>query len=421
MPLDEIVSSGLCIGCGLCQSVAGPSRVRLIATADGVERPVAREPLDRATLREINAVCPGTRVGGSERERTAAGAITDPIWGPAARLAIAHAADPEVRFRSSSGGVLTALAGLMLERGEIDFVVHVGPAPGRPLRSARQISVDRAALLRAAASRYGPAAALIDFCELLERGRPFALVGKPCDVSAVRNLARRDARVDRHLRATLAMICGGASRLTKSTDVLERFGVSEPELESFRYRGEGAPGLTRLTTVDGRTHAITYGEMWADEQRWELQSRCKICPDAIGESADVVAGDCWDGGDPGGEDDGFNAVLARTSRGVRLFDDAVAAGRIVLDREMSFRDLDRFQPHQVAKKRAVWARMLGLRAAGGRAPAVSGLRIGRLALGRSPRGTVAEARATARRLRGGRFGEPAPRVQAAVAELPWGD
>ena len=39
--------------------------------------------------------------------------------------------------------------------------------------------------------------------------------------------------------------------------------------------------------------------------------RCKICPDAIGESADVAALDTWPGGSPKGEDEGFNAVIAR--------------------------------------------------------------------------------------------------------------
>lgn len=418
MRVEEIVESGLCIGCGLCRSVAGGERVKLVATPHGVERPVVTEPLDRATLERINAVCPGVRVAGLERHRRAPGAATDRVWGAAARLAIGHATDPETRFCASSGGVLTALAQFMLDRGEVDCVVHVSASRARPLRSTRQLSVDRAALLRAAASRYGPAAPLLDFCEILDRGRPFAFVGKPCDVSAIRNLARRDPRVDRHMRAALAMICGGASRLTKSTDLLESVGVPEEELAEFRYRGRGAPGMTRIEARDGRAHELTYNEMWADESRWQIQSRCKICPDAIGETADVVAGDCWEGGSPTGEDEGFNAILARTRTGVRLLDEAVAAGRVQIVEAISFRDLDRFQPHQVAKKQAVWPRLLGIRAAGGRTLAAPGLRLRRLALTRPPAAFLHEARAARVRRRDGRIGEPPAVPEPGQAELP---
>jgi coenzyme F420 hydrogenase subunit beta len=416
--LDEIVKSGLCIGCGLCQSVAGPERVVLVSTAEGRERPVARRPLDDATLRRINDVCPGVRVRGADRHRLATGTPVDGVWGPARRLVIAHAGDPEVRFRASSGGVLTALSEFLLAQGEVEFVVHVAALRARPLRSGRHVSVDRAGLLRAASSRYGPAAPLIDFLQIVARRRPFALVGKPCDISAVRSLARHEPGVDRYMRYALTMVCGGASELTKSTEVLAAFGVEESELTLLRYRGHGNPGATRVETAGGAVHELTYDEMWRDESTWRIQSRCKICPDAIGESADIVAADCWDGGGPQGEDAGFNAVLVRTGAGAALFDAAVAAGRLTLVRDITFRDMDRFQPHQVRKKRAVWARMSGIRATGGRAPSVRGLRIRRLALRTSPRLLLREAVQAGARMRAGRFVEAAPTVGAGETVAP---
>ncbi len=59
LTLDEIVENGLCIGCGLCRSVAGPDHVRLVMTPEGRERPVTLRTLDAPTLARINAVCPG--------------------------------------------------------------------------------------------------------------------------------------------------------------------------------------------------------------------------------------------------------------------------------------------------------------------------------------------------------------------------
>jgi len=405
LQLDEIVRAGLCIGCGLCESVAGRQRVEMVSTADGRERPRAQGPVDGPTLRAINAVCPGTRVEGADARRLAPGTPVDPIWGPIAEVIRAHATDPDVRHRASSGGVLSALARFLLDSGRVELIVHVAPSREAPVRTARQLSVDRIEVLNACGSRYGPAAPLRDFLDLLDRGRPFAFIGKPCDVGAVRNLARCDPRVDRYMRYALSMICGGASQLGKSLEVLDRFAIAERDVSLFRYRGHGSPGAARIETRDGRAHELTYAEMWEDEATWRLQSRCKICPDAIGEAADVVARDTWPGASPPGEDAGFNSVLARTAAGTELLGAAVASGAITICEPLTARQLDDFNPHQVVKKRAVGVRLAARRTVGQPVPRVRRLRITRLALGRGLRPAAREFRGTLRRWRAGRLGE----------------
>jgi coenzyme F420 hydrogenase subunit beta len=310
--------------------------------------------------------------------------------------------------------VLSALGQFLLDSGRVELVVHVAASRTAPMRSIGHVSFERAHVMEGAGARYGPAAALRNFCEILDGGRAFALIGKPCDVTAVRNLARIDARVDAQMRYALAMVCGGASVLGASHDVLARFGVEERELRLFRYRGHGNPGLTALETADGRSFALTYGEMWSgDETSWQLQSRCKICPDAIGEAADLVAGDAWPGGSPAADDEGFNAVLVRTGAGLELFDAAVEAGALTVCGPLAMRELDDFNPHHVARKRAVGSRLAGIRAAGGAVPRVRRLRIGRLTWRNSPRANLAEFRGAFRRSRSGQFGERPPRRESA--------
>ena len=91
LALHEIVENGLCIGCGLCRSVAGGNRVALVMTAEGRERPVAARPLEPSTLERINAVCPGTRIAGPDPEGQERSALSDVVWGRAERLSIGHA------------------------------------------------------------------------------------------------------------------------------------------------------------------------------------------------------------------------------------------------------------------------------------------------------------------------------------------
>ena len=376
LSLEEIVEGGLCIGCGLCRSVAGPEKIQLVLTAEGRERPVAQQALSAAALARINAVCPGTRVEGARPEDRSAEVMRDIVWGTAEHLAIGYARNPEVRHRGSTGGLLTALGQFLLASGRVKFILHVAASSREPLRTERRLSFDAVSVQEGAGSRYGPAAPLLDFTALLARGEPFALIAKPCDIGAVRNLARIDSRVDRYLAYALTFVCGGASDLTKSEEVLNEFHIRPDEISLFRYRGYGNPGPTRVETRDGRAFELTYQDMWKDEATWRIQPRCKICPDAIGESADLAASDVWPGGAPAGENSGFNGIIVRTLRGLELYRAALAAGAIAVEsRAVNFRDFDDFQPHQVSKKRAVWARLAGMRAAGRPVPETHNLRL----------------------------------------------
>jgi len=408
LTLTEIVENGLCIGCGLCRSIAGPDQVELVMTPEGRERPIARRELSEQVLARINAVCPGTRIGGPDSAGQSDDAGSDIVWGSAARLSIGYASDPVVRFRGSTGGVLTALGQFLLSSGRVKFILHVAASRSAPMRSERRLSFDRASVLEGAGSRYGPAAPLSDFCEILERREPFALIAKPCDITAARSLARIDPRVDRQMRYALTLVCGGASDLAKSEEVLEQFGVSEEELALFHYRGFGNPGPTRLETKDGRAFELTYHQLWEDEAKWMIQPRCKICPDAIGQGADIAASDVWPGGGPAGEDDGFNGIIVRTKRGLELCEAAVAAGVLTIERPASFADFDLFQPHQLRKRRAVWARLKGMEIAGKPVPQVTDLGLEDCARQNSLAENLSEARGARERAKRGRLGEPRP-------------
>ena len=419
LSLAQIVEGGLCIGCGLCRSIAGPGRVEIVLTPGGCERPIAVAPLDLRTLERINAVCPGTRIEGAPPGTASPQAVRDVIWGTAEHLAIGYAGDSIVRRRGSTGGVLTALGQFMIASGRVKFILHVAASSAQPLRTERRLSFDEASVLEGAGSRYGPAAPLSDFTAVLDRGEPFALIAKPCDIAAVRNLGKIDARVDRHMRYALTFVCGGASDLTKSEAVLRELGIGDGELSLLRYRGNGNPGPTRLETRDGRVFELTYQQMWQDESQWQIQPRCKICPDAIGESADLAASDVWPGGGPTGEDAGFNGIIVRTQRGLELYRTALEAGAIRAEpRPVTFRDFDVFQPHQVYKKRAVWARLAGMRAAGSAVPETEGLRLEECARLNSVKENLAEARGARRRADAGRLGEPPAAARGSGTDSP---
>jgi coenzyme F420 hydrogenase subunit beta len=374
-PLETIVGQGLCIGCGLCQGIAGPAKVRMAMAGEGGERPVVAGTLDEPTLRLINAVCPGLRCEGYVDDAPDPALEIHPIWGPTRWMGIGHAGDPDVRHRASSSGALSALAIHLLDSGAVDFILHVAASTEQPARSRRHLSFDAAQVMEGSGSRYGPAAPLTDFREVLDRGRNFAFVGKACDISAIRNYAKHDQRVDRLLRYTMNFYCGGVSEFGKTMDYVRKFGLAEANVEHLRYRGDGCPGPMKIRARDGREFSVDYNEMWDDEKRWQLQFRCKICADALGDRADVTVADVWPGGKPDTEGRGFNGFIARTARGHMLLQDAIRSGAIVITEGLSYDGLELAQGSQMYKKQALTARLAAMRDAGVPTPTFIDLRL----------------------------------------------
>ncbi len=411
------MEQGLCIGCGLCQSVAGADTVAVTRTASGFEQPVVVGTLDHATVDTIYDVCPGTRIEGLPERLVADDTIVDPVWGPWRRIVQAWAGDPEVRHEGSTGGVLTALAQYVLRSGRADFILHVRASTTEPTFGESTISVTESEVLAAAGSRYGPAAALVDVGDALDRGRPFAVVAKPCDLAALRNLARHDPRVDELVRYWLTMVCGGFGPPSFTDGFLERIGVDRRDLTAFRYRGRGCPGPTTATTVYSEISAH-YLDYWGDDaSQWGLPWRCKICPDGIGETADIAAADSWPGGSPTREgsvgDLGTNTVIARTEAGQELLEAAARDGALAFGSDATIADLDCFQPHQVRKKQAVADRYAGLADEGRIVPRTARLRVDELAAGQPADVRERQRSGTRERVRIGKATLPTP-----VAE-PW--
>lgn len=374
--LAEVVTSGLCTGCGLCASLAGPEKIQMGINADGNSRPRFLSTLDEPTESQALAACPGATLIGPGRP---AGVPVDAAWGPIAALHRSWASDDAVRYRAAAGGTLTSLSRFLLEANEVDAILHVKASASTPWLTEAHVSTTAAEVLQGSQSRYGPAAPLVHVKQLLDAGTRFAVIAKPCDVSAIRALGRVDPRVDAQVPYLLTIFCGGIHHAGVPRKIIGHHEVDEDDVETFRYRGNGWPGPLRVQTKEGATHDLTYQEAWLSGEhpwRYDLQFRCKICPDAVGESADLSAPDGWilkDGKPIHDEAPGTNALVVRTARGQQLVSRAVAAGALTLA-PLSVDELEQMHVNHLDRKVGTPAQMLALRVTGSRRPAVTGYR-----------------------------------------------
>ena len=360
--LSDIVDNGLCIGCGLCQSVAGNDKIKISMSSKGRLEPKEISKLQSDTFEKIKKVCPGVIVEGLPKNEIDKNSKHDLIWGYYRSLLYSWSSDEQIRFQSSTGGLLNGLSLYLLETKKVDFILHTAGDPSHPMRSLPKFSYTKEDLLNSESrSRYGPASPLSRFNEALDTNQNFAFVGKPCDIAAIRQLSKSDNRVDKQCKYLLTLVCGGSTEFTKSQDFIKSFDVKEEDLTEFRYRGYGNPGKMYIKTKTGKEFDREYNSFWGEESTWRVHFRCKICPDAIGECSDIAALDTWRGGSPKGEDEGYNAAIVRTKKGSDLLNDAIKSGYIMKGDELKIEDINDFQPHQVNKKKAVYARHLGMK------------------------------------------------------------
>lgn len=374
--LSDITDNGLCIGCGLCQSIAGKENISISMTEKGRLEPKEIKPITNETFEKIKQICPGVIVEGLPENEINQNSKHNILWGYYQALFYSWSTDEQIRFQSSTGGLLNGLSLYLLETKKVDFILHTAGDPDHPMRSIPKFSYNKDDLLNCESrSRYGPASPLSKFNDALNTNKNFAFVGKPCDISAIRQLSKSDQRVNSQCKYLLTLVCGGSTEFTKSQDFIKNFDVKEEQLDVFRYRGYGNPGKMYIKTKDGKEYDREYNSFWGEESTWRVHFRCKICPDAIGESADIAALDTWRGGSPKGEDEGFNAAIARTSKGLELLIDATKSGYLKKGDNLTIEDIDDFQPHQINKKKAVYARHLGMKKNGIPTLVTKGLRI----------------------------------------------
>ena len=79
--LSDIVDNGLCIGCGLCQSIAGKDKIEVSMSPKGRLEPKEIKKITPETFNKILNVCPGVIVEGLPKEQVDTKAKHDLVWG----------------------------------------------------------------------------------------------------------------------------------------------------------------------------------------------------------------------------------------------------------------------------------------------------------------------------------------------------
>jgi coenzyme F420 hydrogenase subunit beta len=250
------------------------------------------------------------------------------------------------------------LALFCLEKERAFGVLQTGTRPEDPLHNVPVLGKSKEELLACTGSRYSPAAPCERFDWIKEASRPIVFIGKPCDVAALRKSQAADPEINEKVSLAISIFCAGTPTTEGAHNILGEFGVEHEEVEELRYRGCGWPGMTsaKVRGGSGRTHHLTYQESWDNILSNHVQFRCRLCPDATGEFADVSCGDPWYREIESGEH-GWSLVLARTERGREVLQEAVKADYVKLER-VGPGVVPQSQKALLTRRRHLWGRLL---------------------------------------------------------------
>lgn len=363
--IRDVAEKNLCTGCGVCAFMQ-PGQIDMVdVLAEGRRPLVLLKAGAEPDTSDALAACPGRELA---HDRVHHPDVIPQLlagWGPVLEVWEGYAADEEIRYAGSSGGVATALALHCVDAQSMHGVLHIAARPDLPYLNHTVLSRTRAEMLAATGSRYAPASPGDGLQMVVDAPAPCVFIGKPCDVGGVAKARARRPELDAKLGLTIGIFCAGTPSTQGTLEMLKRMGADPRSLSSVRYRGNGWPGLATTRNADAAgtetVSQLTYDQSWGEILQKHRQWRCHVCLDHTGEFADIAVGDPWY--KPTAGDPGRSMVLIRTERGRRILLDAIAAGVLVMERADPA-ILPASQLNLLRTRGAVWGRILTLRALG---------------------------------------------------------
>ncbi len=374
MDVQHIYDAGLCELCGTCAGVCPERAISMVWDLEaGYVLRVDKELCsDCGTCADV---CPGDGFDYSDgawwRERNGDAPRRD-FLGPWLSLSFGWASDPAVRYAGASGGVATAILQGAFARDLIDAALVIGMDPenalaGKPFlaRSADEVAAARG-------SKYTTVNSNLMLRAIREEAGRYAVVGLPCHLQGLRRAQKRLPVLRGRIVFALGIFCG-LTNVPKATWVAARRAGGDPAaLACVAYRGPGWPGSLRLTSRSGTVTEVPYPDYYDGFVGAWVPLRCRFCPDALAELADVSVGDAWldrFSGSPGVSD-----LIVRTEAGRRLMDE-VAPDWLTLT-EATPDEMVASQRETYRVKREVMRGRLWLRRKAGRAaPSYPGLQL----------------------------------------------
>ncbi len=294
--IDPVVKDGLCTGCGSCLAICPQDAIEMVINnSKGIYVP----QLDKERCNECGLclkVCPGHAVDYKQLYSEIFGKQPEDILlGNYLGCYVGHAEDYDIRYNSTSGGLVTALLIFALEQGIIDGALVTRMSNDNSLEPQPFIARTREEIISSSKPKYCPVPANIALKDILEaeEGEKFAVVGLSCHIHGIRKAEAINKKLKERVVLHLGLFCNHPPSFLATEYILHESKRRKQDIKRLDYRGEGWPGKMKISLQGGEI-LFPFPDYWKRGFGiFFYPGRCRLCYDQGNELADISFGDPW--------------------------------------------------------------------------------------------------------------------------------
>ena len=333
--MRDVVRWELCHGCGTCAAACPTEAITMEILADGTFLPLVSAD-GCVQCGQCRSVCPANEYDPHWFDDLFPDDACHSVWtGPYLECWIGNSADAQVRYRATSGGMVTALLLHALRTGLIDGAVVVRAKRDNPFSAQATLASTEDDVLAAMGSKYVPVPINEVLRDLEKNNGKYALVGLPCHLRGLRMAQRANGHLGSAVRVVLGLVCSHTLQKHGLEYVLKKHGSNPEDVEELSFANAGWPGGLTVRSVTGSTTFIPrLKSLWTDTFGSHVFTPryCLLCPDLTAETSDITFADAWLPNIQRTDKDGTSLLLVRTHTGQELLASAQESGDVCVKR-----------------------------------------------------------------------------------------
>ncbi len=286
-----LYDESICCGCGTCVAACPQSAIKMVINKEkGIYlSEVSEEKCNNCGL--CIQVCPGKGI--NYKEMIHLGSNYHNLIGNYHDCYLGYAIDKEIRYNSTSGGIITSLLIYALDEGIIDGALVTKMDEKNPLQAISFIAKSKNDIIKSANSKYCPVHTNSGLKELEDLDGKYAVVGLPCHIHGLRKIERLNKQISNKISLRLGLFCVRTISINGTYELLKKLNIARDEILHLEYRGRGWPGGMTIELKNGKSTFISTKEYYNQKFVKFSPFRCVMCYDHTNEFSDLSFGDAW--------------------------------------------------------------------------------------------------------------------------------
>lgn len=319
--IQHIIDNGLCNGCGGCSGICSVNAISIKTNIAGYL--TANIDLDKCiNCKKCYGICPNVK------ENTPRFENKDIFHGKCIEGYVGYATDEEIRKKSQSGGIVTALLCYLLNKNAIDGAI-VNRFSEQTKRPEVIYEDSKNGIIASSGSYYSQSSVVSEILKHQDKITAAVILG--CQGECI-NLIRKRAPKTVLPKYLIGLICAGQYSGNYIDQLIKETRCNRDEVLEFRFRDKKAGGWPGNITIEteSKNYVMNKKIRHILKPVYEVY-RCLFCFDQMNIFTDITVGDPWGITNKCGKE-GVSVIIARTEKGKALIENAYKDGVINVEK-----------------------------------------------------------------------------------------